>query len=228
VQPYATVDERPVSRARLAVWLALVAAVAALEYGARFTSSSSTAATRDEVYSYSSFANGLLFYGLIFGVVLAVAFERSDLFALNRPARNAVRIGLGVLVAIYVCEILVTLLPIRDPGSEQGLTPTRWEPAHAGAFAANCALFAVVAPIVEELTFRGVGQSLLRPLGRWPSIVLVGVLFGVWHGLVEAELVLIPFGVGLAYLRDRTRSVLPGMLVHALFNGAALALSVAG
>jgi membrane protease YdiL (CAAX protease family) len=64
--------------------------------------------------------------------------------------------------------------------------------------------------------------------GRWPSIVAVGIAFGVWHGLVQAELVLVPFGLGLAYLRDRTRSVIPGIFVHALFNGAALALSVAG
>jgi membrane protease YdiL (CAAX protease family) len=208
--------------------LLLVGAVAALEYSARFTSSSGRPATRNEVYSYSSFANGLVFYLLIFGIVLAIAFERGDLFAIRRPARNAVWIALAVLVGIYLVEVVVTLLPIRNPGSEQGLTPTRWEPAHAGAFAANVVLFAVVAPIVEELTFRGVGQSLLRAFGRWPSIVAVGIAFGVWHGLVEAELVLVPFGLGLAYLRDRTRSVIPGIFVHALFNGAALALSVAG
>jgi len=83
-----------------------------------------------------------------------------------------------------------------------------------------------LAPVIEELTFRGVGQSLLRSAGRWPSILLVGVAFGLWHGLVQALLILIPFGVGLAYLRDRTRSVIPGMVVHALFNGIALAAAV--
>ena len=87
-------------------------------------------------------------------------------------------------------------------------------------------LFTIVAPAVEELTFRGVGQSLLRFTGRWPSILLVGVAFGLWHGLVQALLVLIPFGIGLAYLRDRTRSVVPGMVVHGLFNGIALAVAV--
>ena len=66
-----------------------------------------------------------------------------------------------------------------------------WEPAHAGAFAANFVLFAVIAPFVEELTFRGAGQSLLRFLGRAPSILLVGVAFGLAHGLVEALLVLV-------------------------------------
>src|SRR5206468_2106413 len=85
---------------------------------------------------------------------------------------------------------------------------TNWEPAHAGAFAANCVLFAIVAPIIEELTFRGVGQSLLGFLGRWPSIVLVGVAFGLWHGLVEALIVLVPFGIALAYLRDRIGSAI--------------------
>jgi len=214
-----------VSRTRLVCWIALVAAVSALEYSARF-SGTTTTNTRNEVYSYSAFANGLVFYGLIFGVVVAIAFDRADLFALRRPARRAAWLALGVLVATYLWELVVVALPVRDPSKEQGLTPTHWEPAHAGAFAANVVLFAVVAPVVEELTFRGVGQSLLRFTGRWPSIVLVGVAFGVWHGLVEALLVLVPFGIGLAYLRDRTRSVVPGMVVHALFNGAALAVAV--
>ena len=213
------------SRARLACWTALVAAVSVLEYSARF-SSAATRSTRNDVYSYSAFANGLIFYGLILGVVLAIAFDRTDLFALRRPARRAAQLAAAVLVATYLWELVVVLLPIRDPGNEQGLTPTHWEPSHAGAFAANLVLFTVVAPVIEELTFRGVGQSLLRFTGRWPSILLVGVAFGLWHGLVQALLILIPFGVGLAYLRDRTRSVIPGMVVHALFNGAALTVAV--
>jgi uncharacterized protein len=214
-----------VSRTRLSCWIALVAAVSALEYSARF-SSAATKSTRNDVYSYSAFGNGLIFYGLIFGVVLAIAFDRTDLFALRRPARRAAQLAAGVLVATYLWELVVVLLPIRDPGKEQGLTPTHWEPSHAGAFAANVVLFTIVAPVIEELTFRGVGQSLLQFTGRWPSILLVGVAFGLWHGLVQALLVLIPFGIGLAYLRDRTRSVVPGMVVHALFNGAALAVAV--
>ena len=213
------------SRARLICWVALVAAVSALEYSARFSSTTPKSA-RDDVYSYSSFVNGLIFYGLIFGVILAIAFDRTDLFALRRPGRRAARLAAGVLIVTYLWELAVVALPSRNPGNEQGLTPTHWEPSHAGAFAANVVLFTVVAPVIEELTFRGVGQSLLRFTGRWPSILLVGVAFGLWHGLVQALLILIPFGIGLAYLRDRTRSVLPGIVVHGLFNGAALAVAV--
>ncbi len=213
------------NRTRLICWVALVATISALEYSARFSGSASKS-TRNDVYSYSAFASGIVFYALIFGVVMAIAFDRIDLLALRRPAQHAATIAISVFISIYLWELVVAVLPIRDPGKEQGLTPTHWEPAHAGAFAANVVLLCAVAPFVEELTFRGVGQSLLRFTGRWPSIVLVGLAFGLWHGLVQALIVLVPFGIGLAYLRDRTRSVVPGMFVHAAFNGAALAVAV--
>ena len=222
------------NRTRLSVWTGLVAVIAALNYAARFTGSGSgsgTGNTRDTVYSYSTFVGGMVLYAVWLGIVLVIAIDRSDLFALRRPPGWGRALGLaaGVVVAIYAWEAVVSTLPLpQSPGKEQGLTPTHWEPAHAGAFAANLVLFAVVAPVVEELTFRGVGQSLLRFTGRWPSILLVGVAFGLAHGLLEALLVLIPFGAALAYLRDRTSSVLPGMLVHGLFNGIALAVAVLG
>ena len=217
----------PIRRTRLACWTALVASIAALNYYARFTSS--TNAGRDEVYSWSAFASGLIVYALWLGLVLAIAIDRGDLLALRRPRSwgRALRIGIGVIVVVYVFEIFVSVLPLpQSPSKEQGLTPTHWEPAHAAAFAANVALFTIVAPIVEELMFRGLGQSLLRYLGRVPAILLVGAAFGVTHGLLEALVVLVPFGVALAYLRDRTDSVYPGMLVHASFNAVALAYAV--
>jgi membrane protease YdiL (CAAX protease family) len=214
-----------VTGVRLICWTGLIGAVAALNYAAYGKSH----ATGEEIYSYASFGDGVIFYGLILGLVVLIAIERWDLFWV-RPPRSLGRsagLALGVIVSIVVWEFVVTILPFEDPGQEQGLTPKHWEPAHAGAFAANVVLFVVIAPVIEELTFRGVGQSLLRErFGRWPAILLVGIAFGAWHGLLIALLVLIPFGAALAYLRERTNSVLPGMFVHALFNAAAIALSV--
>ena len=218
------------SRVRLACWVALVAAIAALNYQARFSGGGASTSSRDAVYSYATFANGMVVYAFWLGLVLAIAVDRWDLLALRPPQswRRAAGLTLAAIVAIYVLEAIVSLVPLpQSPGKEQGLTPTHWESAHAGAFAANLILFAVVAPIVEELTFRGVGQSLLSFVGRWPSFLLVGIAFGVAHGLVEALLVLVPFGIALAWLRDRTKSVVPGMVVHALFNAIALIAAVA-
>jgi membrane protease YdiL (CAAX protease family) len=213
-----------VSRVRLFFWLLVVGGVGALNYAAY----GKTSGHSDDIYKWSTFIGEVVFYGIIFGVTLLIALDRWDLFALRLPRalKRGAALAFGVVVAILVVEWVISLLPIESPGKEQGLTPTRWEPSHAGAFAANVAVFCLLAPFVEELLFRGVGYSLLRPLGAAPAVALVGILFGVWHGLLIALLILVPFGALLAYLRERTDSVVPGMVVHALFNGAAIALSV--
>lgn len=209
--------------ARLAFWVFLVGAVAALNYSAY---GSNNNAKGDEIYQWGSFANGVVFYALVLGLALVIAIDRWELLAL-RPVgglASAVRVAGIAIVAVLLWETVITYLPIEDPGKEQGLTTSHWEPAHAGAFAANVALFCVIAPFVEELLFRGLGQSLLRQSsGAVPSIVVVGVMFGLWHGLLVALLVLIPFGWALAIVRERTNSVYPGMVVHALFNAFAIA-----
>jgi uncharacterized protein len=211
------------TRVRLVFWLLLVGAVAAVNYAAYGSSSKENG---DEIYQWSSFANGTVFYGLVLGLVLVIAIDRWDLLALRPIAslrRAAAAVGTAVVV-ILVWEAIVTALPIENPGKEQGLTPTHWESAHAGAFAANVVLFVVIAPFVEELLFRGLGQSLLTlTLGTAPAIAVVGLAFGAWHGLLVALLVLIPFGWALAIVRARTESVYPGMVVHALFNAFAIA-----
>jgi membrane protease YdiL (CAAX protease family) len=216
-------------RTRLIAWTGFVFLLAAINYASRLSGRGSASSTREQVYSYSTFVGGIVLYGIWLGIVLLIAIDRFDLLALRRPAAwgRALGLALVVILAIYAWEAVVSALPLPEsPGQEQGLTPTHWEPAHAGAFAANLVLFALIAPFVEELTFRGVGQSLLRFLGSTPSILLVGLAFGLAHGLLEALIVLVPFGIALAWLRERTNSVVPGMFVHGLFNGVALAVAV--
>jgi membrane protease YdiL (CAAX protease family) len=217
-----------VTAVRLGFWVLLVGGVAAVNYAAY----GDTTGTGEEIYQWGSFGNGVAFYAVILGLTLLIAIDRRELLALRRPTmstRAAARVAGIAILAVLVWEWIVVRLPIEDPGKEQGLTPTQWEPKHAAAFAANVVLFCLLAPVVEELLFRGVGQSLLRStIGAVPAIVVVGLAFGAWHGLLWALLVLVPFGWALAYIRDRTDSVYPGMIVHALFNAFAIAASVLG
>jgi membrane protease YdiL (CAAX protease family) len=224
-------DANPrLSSLRLGFWAFVVAVITALNYASRFAGDNSRHTSgHASLYSYSTFASGMIVYAVWLCMVFAICVDRFDLLALRLPqsAGRAVGLAVAAIAAIWAWESIASLIPLpQSPGHEQGITNVHWEPAHAGAFAANVFLFAVVAPFVEELTFRGAGQSLLRFLGRVPSIALIGVAFGLSHGLLEALIILIPFGIVLAWLRDRTESVVPGMFVHALFNGAALAAAV--
>jgi membrane protease YdiL (CAAX protease family) len=210
---------------RLSAWAILVGALATANYVVRFTGAADRG-TRDTLYSYSAAFSGLVFYGIFFAFVYAIAaVDTEELFALRRPTSWPRAAGwcLGILVSVYIWVGLVSLLPLpQSPSDEQGLAPQHWEPSHAGAYAANFVVIALVAPLVEELTFRGVGFRLLERFGLWLAVGVVGVVFGLAHGLLEGLIVLIPFGAALALMRARTDSVLPGMFLHAAFNSVSL------
>lgn len=78
---------------------------------------------------------------------------------------------------------------------------------------------AVAAPIVEETVFRGVVYRWLR--GVMPVNLAMGVSAAVFAGAHFIRLLLLPlFGLGilLAWIYERSGSIWPGVLVHALFN----------
>ena len=214
-------------RKALALWSTFVAAFATLSYSLRFTEGKPP---KDVLYKWSTAVGNLFQFAVIAAIVYGIAGlgDRKQLLALRRPTswRTAVKIGIGIGVGMLVLTLL--LGPLLHPGREQGITPDRWEPDHAAAYVANGFVVAVIAPIVEELTFRGLGYSLLVRFGRWTAILLVGIAFGLAHGLVEAFPFLAAFGSGLAYLRSRVDSVYPGMIVHGLFNATALIVAVSG
>ncbi len=210
-------------RGRLTAWTALVSVLALLGYATRAAGGKPP---KDAAYQYSTAASGLVQYAIILAVVLAIARPDWGLLALRRPAsyRRVLSTALLVFAAVYATSAIVSAY--SDPGREQGLTPQHWDAGRAAPFAVNFFVFVAVAPAIEELTFRGLGYSLLAPLGSSAAILWVGLAFGLAHGLVEGLPILIVFGAGLALLRSRTDSVYPGMVVHAAFNAIALIVSV--
>jgi membrane protease YdiL (CAAX protease family) len=178
------------------------------------------------LYEWTTAIGGVVQDGIVLALVLAIAGARRDLLALRLPRslREALRL-LGVaLVAVYLFEIVYSHL--AHPGNEQGLTPAHWEPRHALAYVVNGLVICTFVPFVEELTYRGLGYSLLERFGRWPSILAIGLLFGLAHGLVVSLPIIVAFGCVLAWIRARTGSVYPGMLLHATFNLIALIAAV--
>ncbi len=213
---------------RLVGWLAFVASFSALSYSANLFSSGREDTLGEPLYRYATAVGGLVQYAIVLGIVLAICVgaSRHELLALRRPRSWPVAAGIALAVFVGVFALGALLDPILHAGEEQGLVPDRWEPEHAGAFAANFAVVVLVAPIVEELTFRGLGFSLLERFGRPLAIVLVGLTFGLAHGLVSALPLLAAFGSGLAFLRSRTNSVYPGMILHGIFNAVSLIAAV--
>jgi membrane protease YdiL (CAAX protease family) len=208
---------------RLALWGALVTLLIVLQYAERFTAGKPSP---NVLYHWSTAVGGLIQDAILLLIVLWIArFDRAVL-GLRRPlsAKRAAQVVGAGLIAIYVFEVVFGA--IFRPGNEQGLTPAHWQPQHAAAYVANGVVICTWIPFVEELTYRGLGYSVLERFGRWPAIAGVGLVFGLSHGLLTTLPVIVAFGCVLAWIRSETGSVFPGMLLHATFNLIALVVAV--
>lgn len=211
---------------RLAAWLVFVGALTALSYGSRL---SDIEPPEDVAYRYSSSVAAVIQYGFMLLVLLlvSVGLSRRDAFAWRRPASWPRALALSGATLLVIWASAAALSPFLDASEEQGLVPKEWDPSRAGAFAAFFVTVSVLAPTVEELAYRGLGFSLLAPYGAWTAILVTGVLFGAAHGLILGLPVLVIFGIAIGWLRHRTASIFPPILLHGVFNGTALIAAVA-
>lgn len=79
----------------------------------------------------------------------------------------------------------------------------------------------LLAPLVEELLFRGViydAFCMLLPAGA--AVALQGILFGSIHGSMIWMIYAAFMGCVLGYVRKHTGSVRPCVLMHMAFNGS--------
>lgn len=91
-------------------------------------------------------------------------------------------------------------------------------------------LACIVAPLIEELVWRGlVQQHLARALGAWPAIFLSGVLFWTMHWIPAGGPTPANQLVGgwvIAWTWHRTRGLLAPVLLHAAGNAAIAGVNV--
>ncbi len=215
-----------VPRPRLVGWAILVGVLASISYAANFAAEGDP--PDDALYRWSTAVGGLVQYAIILVIVLALARGLAPAtLGLRAPSswRSAAGWLVAAMVAIWVIGAILNIF--LEAGEEQGLVPEGWDPDRAAAFAANFVVVALVAPVVEELTYRGLGFAAVRDtFGAAAAIVVTAVAFGLAHGLVVALPVLTIFGLILGWLRWRTASLYPPIILHALFNGIALIASV--
>lgn len=87
----------------------------------------------------------------------------------------------------------------------------------------NLLALALTPAICEELFFRGYLQRQVeRGSGVRASILMTGIVFGLYHLRLAQALPLSVLGIYLCYVTWRMGSIVPAMILHLLYNGSAI------
>ena len=144
---------------------------------------------------------------LVIAVILAFYFKKQSIRDI---------IAIAPLPGIAV-SLLLTLLPIPDyiMSSYNDSVAA----SSGGTFAEHFIAAAVLAPIAEELLFRGLIYGTLRRALKWPAAILVScAIFGLMHGQLLWVIYAFLMGVALTLIYDKYRTLLASMAFHIAFN----------
>lgn len=103
------------------------------------------------------------------------------------------------------------------------------EHAPLGLFLLALAAGCLLAPFAEELFFRGyVFQTFSERYGRIWSYLFSAGLFAVVHANLAAAVPIFVLGLMLAYIFQRSGSIVPGIIAHGLNNAISFVLLYSG
>ena len=179
--------------------------------------------------SVQALANILILYVLAIAVTSKLLGYHFDGSLYKKPKRLGKAIswfvpmyGAGQAANIAVMAISFFIVQNRS-AVEDTLTPIVSSGTGRGAWylAFLFIQMAVLAPVFEEYWFRGVIQSSLAPYGNGFAILVSSLCFGMAHGNIHQFCYTVIVGICLGYVRYATGSLVPTMIMHAIFNSIA-------
>jgi membrane protease YdiL (CAAX protease family) len=166
--------------------------------------------------------------GLVLGLVLVPLFVARSHGATSlgsalqrlglRRFEASALVWMGVALVAYLVLLGLYSLFIVEPEQEDIAESF-------GPVPVQILLIAIAAPFSEELCFRGMLFGGLRErLPTVPAALVAGIVFGLLHAFTGLSAVppLAILGVIFCLLYEKTGSILPGILLHALNNSVAL------
>jgi len=154
-----------------------------------------------------------------------VALYSWEELGLRLPTANAllyVLVGFAAAIVVGDGGAFVVGKLSHHPHHMQDVAKMFESIQHPPVLAAFVLYGVVVAPIAEELIFRGFLFNLgLRYGNFWVGAIFSSVLFGAAHGDLELFLPLSLVGFVLATIYYRSKNLIVSMLTHASFNAIA-------
>ncbi len=132
-----------------------------------------------------------------------------------RLGLNSMLLGIGMLgifqaIVLVIGKIAPKWLETQNAHSESILNGYMW---------VAVIYTVIVAPICEELVFRGlILNELNGKIPKWSAIIGIAIIFGLIHSFPIGFIYAFSLGVLLGWLYHYTGSLTPCIIVHTFFN----------
>jgi membrane protease YdiL (CAAX protease family) len=167
--------------------------------------------------------------GLALLILLFLRIEKvptRSALRIRRPEPQIVGLGVALVPAFWLSGIVLNLIAVIIFGYVTPLPPTAF-PANLAEALALAATTMIVAPICEELMFRGYVFRAYENRRVWIGIGVTSLIFALYHLRLQGVFALIPISIGLGVITWRTQSVIPSMAMHAAYNGISTVIMIA-
>jgi membrane protease YdiL (CAAX protease family) len=162
--------------------------------------------------------------------------ERIGVFFGRRGLRDAL-VGAGTGLLLYPVIAIVVAVPLtylfRTVSGTDATTPDQL-PQHLNTAEsiASVVLAVLVAPVAEELYFRGIlFRSLRDRHGFWLGAIVSGLIFGAvhyvpapWQDFMLLQSIMVFTGIALAWIYERRGNLVADIAAHMAFNAIGVIL----
>lgn len=160
-------------------------------------------------------------------VALALRVRSLTAIGLNRCSARWLLLGVGAGIVAFLVNRLVILGWFWATGDTTNPQQALGDAAASGALVLTGVLLtgAVLVPFAEELLFRGIGYGALRRYGVLVAAVASSLIFGLAHGVSVVLPAAIVLGLIAAVLYERSGSIWPAVVTHAVNNAIVFGLA---
>ena len=172
-------------------------------------------AIRDVDVMALTLISGLLTLAVVLVFYLLRRKKLSEALWLRPVSASTLFSGASLAPALY---FTVTIVLAMLPASWMENYGEASESIATGTFVSVISV-AIVAPIVEEVIFRGLIMTRLsRAMPGWLAVLLSAAVFGACHGELVWFCYAFVLGAFFAFIDLRAGSILPSVLGHIMFN----------
>ena len=176
---------------------------------------------QEKTYLIIGFLSPVIFYlyGNISVVLLLLyyAFNLKNKFVLNKKdIKRTLKYFVAFLPVIFIMSFLCKLMLFEY--EEQKMVVEIKKNFYNNLFF-NFFLIIIVAPIIEEIVFRGLFYKTLKNFIPFvQASIISSLIFAIIHENILSLTILFLLSLYLTYIYERTNSILYPILTHSIFN----------